>query len=836
MAPTAKVAVERLDSTPLAVVFGKGAPEMTLAKVLAKQHLRVLHLADITDNLSVLEKPAYIFFFADDEVPPAGLRLQFSQALESATRFGAKFILVSENTGVILEKALQAEQDNAGWPVVKVEMRGRIDVEDKAGLEEAASKLVRLAFASHQTEKVIILGKERPVSRKAEPPERNLSVQDVFDRLNRYQRKKELPVRQLRGLIIVSLVFLLLVSPLFLLGVPGLVAYWHLEQSREALSRGKFVIAQEAARQAKDDLAFSKSVVQSFNSWPFGSVPFLTKYFNLLTLGETAADIMERGSALGPKAESFASGITSAEGSDTASLAQSLHKELAPIDEDLGQVEALISEVASGQTAKVLSFFGFPVSKIAVLNTQLPSIRATLNRADKLLAVWPEIVPPTGRRTYMIVFQNSAELRPTGGFIGSYGLVRFNQGKLLDWKILDIYSADGQLRGQISPPDELLHFLNQPSWYMRDSNWSPDWPLSAKRLAWFLEKETGDQVDGVVAVNLGAAQRLLVATGPLALPDLNQTVTANDFFQKAEYASEIDFFAGSTQKRDFLGSTAKALLTKLTDSSDKNWPAIGQALTAALNEKDVLFFFNSLAAQKAVLASGWAGTVNTPDCEKIDGNCLLLTEANLGLNKANYFVRRRFQVSSIINKGGNIETTVMVQYQNDSPSNTWPGGTYKNYLRFLVPAGSKLLGFDLGDGRQPVVSPVLTGSELQKVALNQFFVFQNTESTYTSYGALMEIPIQTEQTVSFRYSPPTKVIFGQNKTFFSFDVLKQPGTGPDQLDFILEYPSFMTPVDDLAGSVNQPPLVFPQKLIYNSNLATDRQFRINFKTGFSENQ
>jgi len=80
------------------------------------------------------------------------------------------------------------------------------------------------------------------------------------------------------------------------------------------------------------------------------------------------------------------------------------------------------------------------------------------------------------------------ELRPTGGFIGSFGLLNFENGKLGNLNVNDIYAIDGQLKGHVAPPDELLHFLGQPNWYMRDSNWSPDFPISAERAYMVLGK------------------------------------------------------------------------------------------------------------------------------------------------------------------------------------------------------------------------------------------------------------------------------------------------------------------------------------------------------------
>lgn len=780
-----KISLETEEKAPLAVVYNESDLATAVVRALKKQHLRVLHLEADTSALSVLEKPAYIFFFAAGKTPLVNAKLQFQDAVGSAAAHQAKVILVLDNAEGFYEKAFIQEK----WPVSVVEVRGDFDGPAGSLTETAATKIIRLGFAAHSHSREVILGRHKTMPPRTGLPEKNLSAQDVFDRLNRFQKKKPFPARRAFFAGLVTFLVLGIISPLVFIGVTSLAAVYRLDKARGYLLIGQFKLAEASAGRAKKDLELDKKIISYF---PLG------EYYDLLTLAEAGADVLVRVARLGPPAQLLANSLL--DGSQNlTSLSPLIHNELGPINDNLGLIEA---------QAKNLKLF-------PAYTKEIPRIRSLLTKADTFLQAWPAMVPEIGRKTYLVIFQNSAELRPTGGFIGSYAIVRFKDGKLLDWKIDDIYTADGQLHGTIDPPDEILHFLGQPGWFMRDGNWAADFPLTARRLEWFLEKETGQIVDGVMAVNLGAAQRFLEATGPLALDDFNQTVSAQDFFQKAEFSAEINFFAGSTQKRDFLGAVAKAILEKVTADNNKNYPAMAKALVSALEEKDILLYFNSPEVQKAAEAAGWAGSINCLN------NCLMLVEANLGANKANYFVKRSLRVDSVISKGGDVDNTVTVRYRNDSPSDTWPAGKYRNYLRFLVPAGSKLLAFDIGDGRQAVVSRVLTADELAKVSPDEVFVFQTQESGYVSFGALAEIPIESEQTVVFRYRLPKKLSFADAKTGYTFTFLKQPGTGADLLDFSLEFPAFLRP---------NAPLVNEQRLVYNSDITTDRRFEVQFQT------
>jgi len=158
--------------------------------------------------------------------------------------------------------------------------------------------------------------------------------------------------------------------------------------------------------------------------------------------------------------------------------------------------------------------------------------RTDANTLSHSLEVYGALGGFVGKQTYLFLFQNSMELRPTGGFIGSIGLATFAEGRLVDFSIEDVYTVDGQLKGHVSSPQPILSLLGSEHWYLRDSNWDPDFRESGRRAAWFYEKETGTRVDGVVGVSVPFIVELLAAIGPMALADFNDTITADNFFAK----------------------------------------------------------------------------------------------------------------------------------------------------------------------------------------------------------------------------------------------------------------------------------------------------------------
>jgi hypothetical protein len=89
------------------------------------------------------------------------------------------------------------------------------------------------------------------------------------------------------------------------------------------------------------------------------------------------------------------------------------------------------------------------------------------------------LLAPMGR-TYLILAQNSDELRATGGFISAAGVVRLENGRITDMKLTDSYAVDDLDQPHPLAPGPLAEQMGAQILLLRDSNWSPDFPASAE--------------------------------------------------------------------------------------------------------------------------------------------------------------------------------------------------------------------------------------------------------------------------------------------------------------------------------------------------------------------
>ena len=97
-----------------------------------------------------------------------------------------------------------------------------------------------------------------------------------------------------------------------------------------------------------------------------------------------------------------------------------------------------------------------------------------MQKTKKIISYFQGVLTEKNPKKYVIFFANNMELRPGGGFIGSFGIFEIGNYSIGEIKIYDIYDADGQLTVHLDPPKPIAQYLHVPHWFFRDSNFSPD--------------------------------------------------------------------------------------------------------------------------------------------------------------------------------------------------------------------------------------------------------------------------------------------------------------------------------------------------------------------------
>lgn len=404
----------------------------------------------------------------------------------------------------------------------------------------------------------------------------------------------------------------------------------------------------------------------------------------------------------------------------------------------------------------------------------------------------PQILGAEGKRKYLILFQNNMELRPGGGFIGSYAILSLDRGKVSDFSIHDVYDADGKLKGHIEPPYPIRRYIPMIHWYLRDSNFDIDFLQNAKNAAFFLKEETDENVDGVLSVDVTFVKYLIDALGSVYVADYSQTVNPDNFYILTQKHSEKNFFPGSTQKKDFLRSLFLAIREKFENTKNLPIGKVLDTLQKSIEEKHFLVAFSDTSIQNAFSAGGFSSSItDSIQNEKKVSDFLGISEANLGTNKANYYVQRKIQEDVTVDKDGNILKKLSLTYFNGSFD--WPGGDYKVYIRLILPKNSNLSEINIDGVKQDIVPAVTDFSVYEDknfTAPKGLEVDQYQEDGKSIFGFLTTVPSQKLQKIGVLYTNPDKIMLPAS--FYELSLFKQPGVNSYPFDFSLSLPPALT--------------------------------------------
>lgn len=401
------------------------------------------------------------------------------------------------------------------------------------------------------------------------------------------------------------------------------------------------------------------------------------------------------------------------------------------------------------------------------LGKSADGVSQLLMAISELFDCYPQIFGLDEPQVYMILLQNNAEVRATGGFIGSYVVLLFDGARITKFKVDDIYNPDGLLPQDITPPAPYEKYLGVKSFGSRDANFWPDFAVSAAKVSELYELATGEKVNTVIGINLSLIEKILKVTGPVYLSVYEETISAENLFEKAELHSEIGFEPGSTKKRDFLGILTEELLNKVSVLKGEQALELALILPESLRQKDILLFSKDRNIQDVFLMSDWAGEI-----KEIAGDYLLVVDSNLGGNKANFWVNRSTSYRLDVDREGNLTGIVEVSWKHSGTSGTWPGGDYKNYLRVYVPKGAVLLE-SLG------FADTVESFE---------------ESGKTVFAGLVKVPINSELKIQLKYLLPEAIGFAKND-IYNLLVQKQPGISDEKFSFKLNLPVFLSSKD-----------------------------------------
>lgn len=580
----------------------------------------------------------------------------------------------------------------------------------------------------------------------------------------------------------------------------GEAGYRALERSVEALRIQDIGAAQTALQEAQTH--FDRS-----NQWLLGTQYALPLLRRVPGLGEGTSGIalLQAGGHLSRGMETLTllldEGTKVLQGSEKPSLL-TLVERAAPF------IQSSSSEF--GQAAK---YFQLVQPESLPLDRQemfargavwLPLFAQALTFSSEHVDVLQELLGGNGPRTYLFLFQNNHELRPTGGFIGSYARLDIHQGQIRQFFVDGIFNPDGQLKENIVPPGPIQKI--SAGWSLHDSNWFPDFPTSAQKAMFFYEKTGGPTTDGVITLTPVVLERMLQVLGPIAMPEYGITVDADTFMPLIQEEVEMNYDKEENTPKKILGDLTGLMLERLILAPKaEQLLQVADTLVSLCNERHILLYARNSQMEELIRHSGWSGEMLPAPHDYVS-----VIHTNINGYKTDGVIEETLHHEASVQDDGSVIDTLTITRKHNGGQTPyeWWNKVNADYLRVYVPLGSELLS---AEGMTPEFpKPPLDYEALgfrrdldvereeKAQRIDQSGTRIGEEFGKTVFGNWVYVSPGESVAVTYRYRLPFRlpvtVLAEQPPVPFSVLYQKQPGTQGVKLFGSIRYPETWQPI------------------------------------------
>lgn len=450
------------------------------------------------------------------------------------------------------------------------------------------------------------------------------------------------------------------------------------------------------------------------------------------------------------------------------------------------------------------------IQQLLTYQNQLMQVNDILIDAPNILNY---VLGISAQRSYLVLSQNNDEIRPSGGFLSTYGWITIRNGRIIDYN----YSPS-TITSPNPPSSDFASTISIPEWWIRyrepiyaawDGSWYPDFPSTALMAMSYYNAGNNPHspVDGAVSIDITGFEYLLQAIGTINVPNYSQAVTASNFRQ---VVYDIRAFgANELAHKRFLADLYQEIFSEWQNISadpEKNILLLS-AMLNALQEKHIMLYFSDEQLNTALNLLGWSGAQSTAT----DHDYIMVVDANLG-NKSNHSIIRNLTYDVDIQDNGAIygRTTVAYDYSaqvaaGDPAVNPLYHGDrdYSNLLQVFVPRGTTFT-----QATNLPMEPIISTNALR-----------------TEFISTLLIPFDSSQRYQFSYLTPPLIEQLGSYQRYRLLMQKQPGTHANAVNVQIMLPADATFVSSTPAAATQYDLERPI-LEFRTDLLVDRWIEI----------
>lgn len=351
------------------------------------------------------------------------------------------------------------------------------------------------------------------------------------------------------------------------------------------------------------------------------------------------------------------------------------------------------------------------------LRGQLTDLRRSVAAGHDVAAIGPAMLGGSGRRRYLVMFLNNAEMRGSGGFFGAYGVLTVEDGRFDLSQVgpnEEVIAADQGGFVDLGPEyrDRYERLTRGFPW--QNGNLSPHFPYAGQIWSTLWERTKRQRVDGVIALDPPALAEILKATGPARLPS-GELVTGTNVVWLTESEAYARYSNDGAARGRYLTEVAQAVYAKLVAGSGSQQELLA-ALVRSAARRHVNVWSAHAAEQEVLSRYSVSGSLPVAN----ESAFLMVTTQNAAENKMDYWIRREISweqtsddTAVIEVRLRNVAPTGLPSYVTGPPvlrpgETAAPVGRQRVYLSVFLSAGAGLLEAQL-DG-----APIAMESEVER--------------------------------------------------------------------------------------------------------------------------
>lgn len=361
-----------------------------------------------------------------------------------------------------------------------------------------------------------------------------------------------------------------------------------------------------------------------------------------------------------------------------------------------------------------------------------------------------------GEVNYLVIFQNTLELRPTGGFIGNFAEVTLDNGRIKNYNIYNTNLFDYGKPG-VEAPEPYKNMLGVQQMQLRDANWAPNFPTTAQQVIDLYRLEGGTKdINGVIAINASILPEILKIIGPVSISAIYEELNADNILLELQYELNFGFLEKGISRdarKEPIKDLAFEIDNRISKASIFTLYILGETLLQQANQKQIMLWSQDLDIQSDIVKLGWDGAIDL-NSQK---DYLKIVDANLGALKTDYYMKRSIK-KNVRECDDKICSTITITYNNTATTASPLNTDYKSYTRVLLP-------------KDAFVNNVI-GAEKRPTEVDYSVAYNKKIA-----GFEIRIPFNSSKDIIIDYSMPKLDKYG-------LDIQKQSGI--EGFDFILD--------------------------------------------------